>query len=166
MPGGYLAGTQATRAAIEGARTRLDIMNPYLSDAGMLDRIVAAGERGAAVRILVPDQSNNPPAQHALEHSYGRLLEAGAQIWEYPTIMHAKVLVADDITIVGTINLDAWALYRNHEIALRFESRALADQVQRQWVAPDIARSTPGQQPTGAWPRFRNWVWAALASFV
>jgi phosphatidylserine/phosphatidylglycerophosphate/cardiolipin synthase-like enzyme len=101
-----------------------------------------------------------------LVHSDGRLLDAGAALWEYPTIMHAKVLVADDITIVGAINLDAWALYRNHEIALRCESRALGDQVQRQWVAPDIARSAPGQQPTGAWPRFRNWVWAALASFV
>src|SRR5262249_28229941 len=107
VPGGYLAGTQATREAIERARTRLDIMNPYLSDDGMLDRIVAAGKRGVAVRILVPGQSNNPPAQHALEAHYGRLLDSGAQIWEYPTIMHAKVIVADDITIVGTINLDA-----------------------------------------------------------
>src|SRR4029079_8641083 len=57
VPGGFLAGTQATRAAIEGARTRLDIMNPYLSDDGMIDRIVAAGQRGVAVRLLVPGQS-------------------------------------------------------------------------------------------------------------
>jgi cardiolipin synthase len=166
VPGGFLAGTQATRAAIEGARTRLDIINPYLSDDGMLDRIDAAGKRGVAVRLLVPEQSNIPLAQYALESNYGRLFGAGVQIWEHPALIHAKVVVADDITIVGTINLDAWALYRNHEIALRFDSPAVADQARQLWVENGIANATPGQKPTGAWTRLRNWLAAKIAYFI
>jgi cardiolipin synthase len=165
IPGGFVAGTQAIREAIENSRTRLDIMNPYLSDEGMIDRIVAAGRRGVVVRLLVSQNSNNKPAEYTLEHNYGRLLSAGVQIWEYPAIQHAKVVVADDITIIGTINLDAWALYRNLEIALRFEGKEVADRAQQHYIEDGIARSIPGQEPTGVWPRVRNWVWSWFAYF-
>ena len=40
------------------------------------------------------------------------------EIWEYPAVMHAKVTISDDTLIVGTVNLDAWALYRNSEIMM------------------------------------------------
>jgi cardiolipin synthase len=165
IPGGFVAGTQAIEESIERATVRLDIMNPYLSDDGMIDRIVAAGKRGVTVRLLVPRDSNNKPAEYTLEHNYGRLLEAGVQIWEYPAIQHAKVVIADDITIIGTINLDAWALYRNLEVALRFDSKAVADQAQKQYVDDGIARSTPGKKPTGAWVRFKNWAYSRFAYF-
>jgi cardiolipin synthase len=165
IPGGFVAGTQAIRAAIESSRTRLDIMNPYLSDDGMIDRIVAAGRRGVTVRLLVSQESNNKPAEYTLEHNYGRLLRAGVQIWEYPAVQHAKVVVADDITIIGTINLDAWALYRNLEIALRFEGKEIADRTQAQFIDDGIAHSIPGTKPTGVWTRVRNWAWSWFAYF-
>jgi len=165
IPGGFVAGTQAIRAAIESSRTRLDIMNPYLSDDGIIDRIVAAGRRGVVVRLLVSQESNNKPAEYTLEHNYDRLLSAGVQIWEYPAVQHAKVVVADDITIIGTINFDAWALYRNLEIALRFEGKDVADQTQTQYIDDGIARSIPGTRPTGVWTRIRNWAWSRFAYF-
>jgi cardiolipin synthase len=165
IPGGFVPGTQAVREAIEGARTRLDIMNPYLTDDGIIDRIVDAAERGVTVRLLVSQESNNKPAEHTLEHNYGRLLAAGVQIWEYPAVMHAKVLVADDITIIGTINLDAWALYRNLEIALRFDSKDVADRTQKQFIEDGISPSVAGEKPSGVWTRFRNWLVSKFAYF-
>ena len=42
IPGGHVAASQAIREQIDGARERLDVMNPYLTDRGMIDRIVAA----------------------------------------------------------------------------------------------------------------------------
>lgn len=165
IPGGFVAGTHAIEAAIESSRSRLDIMNPYICDDGMIDRIVAAARRGVMVRLLVSQDSNNKPAEYTLEHNYGRLLRAGVQIWEYPAIQHAKVVVADDITIIGTINLDAWALYRNLEIALRFEDKEIADRTQAQFVEDGIAHSIPGIKPAGVWPRIRNWVWSRFAYF-
>ena len=35
------------------------------------------------VRILVSVESNNKPADAALRHEYGRMLEAGVEVWEY-----------------------------------------------------------------------------------
>ncbi|MDQ3442778.1 MAG: phosphatidylserine/phosphatidylglycerophosphate/cardiolipin synthase family protein, partial [Chloroflexota bacterium] len=166
IPGGFLPGTQASRAIIEDATTRLDIMNPYFTDPGMLDRIVAAAERGVAVRLLVSERSNNAPADAALKHQYGRLLEAGVEIWEYPVTMHAKVTIADDAMIVGTINYDAWALYRNLEIALLFEDAAVADRGVAELVEPDIARSQPGEVPDGLANRFRHWFWDKFVYFL
>ena len=32
--------------------------------------------------------------------------------------MHAKVVVADDVVSFGTVNQDAWALYRNSELMM------------------------------------------------
>lgn len=166
IPGGFLPATQATRAYLESAEQSLDVMNPYFTDPGMIDRIVDAGERGVDVRILVSEESNNKPADAALRHEYGRLQDAGVEIWEYPAVMHAKVTIADDTLIVGTVNLDAWALYRNLEIALIFEDAGLADQARREWIEPDIANSRPGQPPEGNVERFKSWFWDKLTYFL
>jgi cardiolipin synthase len=166
IPGGFLAGTQASRAIIAAAQDRLDVMNAYLSDPGMIDLVVDAAKRGVHVRILVSERSNNAPADSVLKHNYGRLLDAGVEIWEYPVTMHAKVTIAGDAMIVGTINYDAWALYRNLEIALLFEDPAVADAGVTQFVEPDILRSSPGTAPTGRWERVENWFWDKLSYYV
>jgi cardiolipin synthase A/B len=166
IPGGFLPATQASREVLEGARETLDIMNPYFTDTGMLDRIVDAGERGVRVRILVPVESNNPPADAALRHQYGRLRDVGVEIWEYPAVMHAKVTVADDTVIVGTVNYDAWALYRNLEIALLIENAAVADDARASFIEPDIARSRPGEGLSGRRESIEGWIWDKLTYFL
>ncbi len=166
IPGGFVAGTQASREIIRDATTRLDVMNPYFTDPGMIDLIVDAANRGVHVRLLVSEQSNNVPADAALKHQYGRMLEAGIEIWEYPATMHAKVTVADDDVIIGTINFDAWALYRNLEIALLFEDASVADATVQQFIEPDIAESQPGEKPTGFQNWFRGWFWDKFTYFL
>lgn len=166
VPGGFLPATQATRAVMEEAEDSLDVMNPYFTDPGMIDRIVEASQRGTDVRILVSQESNNKPADAALRYEYGRMLDAGVEVWEYPAVMHAKVTVSDDTLIVGTLNLDAWALYRNLEISLIFEDPALADQARSEWIEPDIALSRPGEPPSGTGERFKSWFWDKLTYFL
>lgn len=166
IPGGFLPATQATREVMETADQSLDVMNPYFTDPGMIDRIVEASKRGVDVRILVSVESNNKPADAALRHEYGRMLEAGVEVWEYPAVMHAKVTISDDTLIVGTVNLDAWALYRNLEISLIFEDAGLADEARAEWVEPDIARSRPGEPPSGTGDRFKSWFWDKLTYFL
>ena len=46
IPGGHVAASQAIREQIDGARERLDVMNPYLTDRGMIDR----DRRGCSAR--------------------------------------------------------------------------------------------------------------------
>jgi cardiolipin synthase len=166
IPGGFLPGTQASRAAIEQARQRIDILNPYLTDSGMIDRIVEAAERGVHVRLLVPAESNNAPGDAALKHHYPRLQEAGVEIWEYPTVMHEKLTVADDIAIVGTINYDAWGLYRNLEIALMFEDAPVAAALRQQSVEPDLALAQPGEPATETVEKIEGWFWSKFTYFL
>ena len=42
IPGGFVAASQAIREQIDGARRRLDVMNAYLTDRDMLERVLAA----------------------------------------------------------------------------------------------------------------------------
>ncbi|HEX5579861.1 MAG TPA: phosphatidylserine/phosphatidylglycerophosphate/cardiolipin synthase family protein [Candidatus Limnocylindria bacterium] len=156
-PPGWLPVTEAAEQLIDGARERLDIMNPYVGDRGMVDRIVAAAQRGVAVRIVVPDAVHgNAVAYAAFQHHYDRLLAAGVAIWEYPALVHAKALVADDELLVGTLNLDAWALYRNPEIALHLRDAAVAETFRRELFEVDIAASQAGSAAVGRRARLRN----------
>jgi cardiolipin synthase len=156
-PPGWLPVTEAAERLIDGARERLDIMNPYVGDRGMVDRIAAAAERGVAVRIVVPDAVHgNSVAYAAFQHHYDRLLAAGAAIWEYPALVHAKALVADDELLVGTLNLDAWALYRNPEIALNIRDADVAETFRRDLFEVDITASQAGAAAVGRRARLRN----------
>jgi cardiolipin synthase A/B len=166
IPGGFVAASQAIREQIGAARERLDVMNAYLTDRDMLERILAAARRGVRVRVVVSEVSNNAQATAALKHWYGQLREAGVEMWELPgTVVHAKVVVADDVVSFGTVNLDAWALYRNSEIMMIAESPDAAAVLEERLFEQDIARSKRGEPPSGTRERIEGWVWDKL-SFV
>ena len=159
IPGGFVAATEAIREQIDGARRRLDVMNPYLTDPDMIMRLCAAARRGVMVRIVVAQKSNNAQATAALKHRYAELTRAGAELWELPgTIVHAKVVVADDLVSFGTVNLDAWALYRNSEIMMIARSRDAAALFEERLFTPDIARARPGAGPSRPHERVQSWL--------
>ncbi len=167
IPGGFVAASQAIREQIDGARRRLDVMNPYLTDRDMLERILAAARRGVRVRLVVSETSNNAQATAALRHRYEDLIAAGVEIWELPgTVVHAKVVVADDVVSFGTVNLDSWALYRNSEIAMIARSADTAALFEERLFEPDIARSHRGEPPSGAGEGLESWLWDKLTYFL
>jgi cardiolipin synthase len=167
IPGGFVAASQAVAEQIEGARERLDVMNPYFTDHDMVERILAAATRGVKVRVVVSERSNNNSATAALKHRYGDLLDAGVELWELPnTVVHAKVVVADDVVSFGTVNLDAWALYRNSEIMMIARSRELAALMQERLFEPDIARCKRGEPPSEPRQRFESWLSDKLTYYL
>jgi cardiolipin synthase len=116
---------------------------------------------------VVSEKGNVPPAAAAFKHHWKQLLRAGAEVWEYPgAVVHAKVVVADDTIVVGTVNFDAWALYRNFEIAFMARSPSTAALLEQRLFEPDIARSHPGRPPEGLLPRLNGWFWDKLAYFI
>jgi cardiolipin synthase A/B len=167
VPGGFVSATQAIRSLIDEAERRLDIMNPYFTDADIIQRVLAAARRGVEVRIVVSKTSNNAQATDAFKHHYTDLIHAGVQIWEYPgAVVHAKLIVADDTAVFGTVNFDAWALYRNFEIAMMARSTAAASLLEERVFQPDIARSHAGAPPGGLRAWLSGWVWDRLAYFL
>ena len=167
IPGGFVAASQAIRQQIDQARRRLDVMNPYLTDRVMLERILAAARRGVRVRLVVSEKSNNAQASAALRHRYADLVGSGVEIWELPgTVVHAKVVVADDVVSFGTVNLDSWALYRNSEITMIVRDAAAADLFEQRLFEPDIARSHPGKELSGFRDRLESWLWDKVTYFL
>jgi cardiolipin synthase len=167
VPGGFMSATQAIRQLIDHARRRLDITNPYFIDADMIQRVIAAAKRGVKVRMLVSETSNTAQVTAALKYHYGSLIHAGVEIWEFPNaVMHAKIVIADDTVVFGTVNLDAWALYRNFEVAMMARDPATAQLFEERVIGPDIARSHPGKIPSGFVTRFKDWLWSRLAYFL
>jgi len=167
IPGGFVAASQAIREQIDHARLRLDVMNPYVTDHDMIERILAAARRGVRVRIVVSQTSNNAQATAAFRHRYPELLAAGVEVWELlGTVVHAKVVVADDVVSFGTVNLDAWALYRNSEIMMIAESAETAALLEERLFEPDIARSESGRRSETASERLQSWLWNRFSSLL
>lgn len=167
IPGGFSSGPQAVREMIDTAERRLDIMNPYLTDVDMITRIVNAADRGVRVRVVVSKESNNAIATAIAKHHYGRLIDAGAEVWEYPgAVVHAKLVVADDTVQFGTLNFDAWALYRDFELSMLVESAELASLFEERIFGPDIARSVPGEPPSGIRDTTISWIADKFGYFI
>jgi len=146
VPGtGHVPISEAYEHVIEAAERRVDLVNPYISERPILDRLVEAAQRGVAVRIIVPGKPTPPMPAAAFRHNVPRLLEAGATVLLHPAMAHAKVLVADDLVLVGGCNLDALSLYRNWELNLLLEGADVAASFERVIFDPLGAVSSPAE---------------------
>jgi cardiolipin synthase len=156
VPGtGHHPISDAIEASIEDATDRIDIVNPYISNRAILDRLRDAAERGVAVRLVAPGKPTPPYPAAAFRHYYERLMDAGAQILLHPEMAHAKVLRIDDRVFVGGCNLDDLSLFRNDELNLLFEDPAVVKATEEGVFDELVAMSTPATVPVG-W-RERAW---------
>ena len=118
--GGSTRARVLFQTLIAGARKSIYITTPYfLPDRSMTDELVHAVERGVRVNVIVPGKHDD----HALTRSsgrsaYGRLLKAGATVYEYePSMIHAKIAVFDGAwSVVGSTNLDNRSFGINDEV--------------------------------------------------
>ena len=120
---------QAYLRQIESAERSVCITNSYFVPDGQIRRVLGrAVDRGADVRVIVPGKSDVRAVRHAARKLYGRLLEAGIQLFEWQgPILHAKTVVVDGRwCTVGTYNLDARSLRFNLEVVAAVEDAAVA----------------------------------------
>jgi cardiolipin synthase A/B len=156
VPGtGHHPISDAIEMSIETASRRIDIVNPYISNRAILERLGDAAARGVTVRLIAPGKPTPPYPAAAFRHHYQRLLDAGAEILLHPEMAHAKVLHIDDRVFVGGCNLDDLSLFRNDELNLLFEDPAVGELTDRAVLDPLAAMSTPASVPTGR--RTRTW---------
>jgi cardiolipin synthase len=166
-PGRYRPITDAIARTLDGAHTTLDVVNPYVTDRGMIRRIEDAARRGVQVRLFVPANANNWACAAAQQFHHATLLAAGVRILEYPTMLHAKAFVRDgEDLLAGTCNLEAWSLRRFFEIDLLVRSTAVAAQFDDRFSAPAEAASRPGRALTGTKERLRATAFATLSPLL
>jgi cardiolipin synthase A/B len=166
-PGRYRPITDAIARLLEDAAETLDVVNPYVTDRGMIRRIERAARRGVRVRLFVPAEANNWACAAAQHAHHPRLLDAGVRILEYPKMLHAKAFLRDGGELLaGTCNLEAWSLKRFFEIDLQLRSREVAAQFDERFSAPAEAVSGPGRRLTGKKERARAQLFAALSPLL
>jgi cardiolipin synthase len=166
-PGRFRPITDEIARLLETAAESLDVVNPYVTDRGMIRRIARAAGRGVRVRLFVPANANNWACASAQQFHHANLLDAGVQILEHPAMLHAKAFVRDGEELVaGTCNLEAWSLKRFFEIDLQLWSSGLAAQFEERFSAPAAASSTPGRRLTGARPRAKAALFAGLSPLL
>ena len=69
------------------------------------------------MRVLAPRKTDSRLVTAAAQSYYDELLRAGVHVYEYgPRMLHAKTLVADDLALVGTANMDNRSFRLNFEV--------------------------------------------------
>ncbi len=130
---------------INSATRRLWIASPYfVPGSPLFYAICHAAIRGVDVRIILPQMADHLLPWLSSFTYYQKLREAGVKLWRYQRgFMHQKVLLADeDISIVGSINMDYRSFMLNFELSAAIQDKNFADRVEAMFLA-DFDKSAP-----------------------
>jgi cardiolipin synthase len=122
-------------------------------------RLCRVGRRGRA-RLITASRSDNTTTIYAARYTYPRLIRNGVEVFEYqPTKLHTKLLIADDVTHIGSSNFDYRSLYLNMEIMLRIDDARFAKRM-RAYFDGETAHSRQitravYRQHAGLWKRIK-----------
>jgi cardiolipin synthase len=120
--------------AIHSAAHRVWITSPYfIPDEAVFAALRLAVLRGVDVRILIPSRPDHRIVYAASSLFAFEAVRAGVRMFRYqPGFLHQKVvLVDDDVSAIGSANLDNRSFRLNFEITLLTIDRAFADQVEQ-----------------------------------
>lgn len=130
-------------SAIAAADERVLITTPYfVPDEPVLTALTTAALRGVDVQVMVPRKGDSALVSAAARSYFTELLTVGVKIHEYgPPMLHAKTMVIDDeLSIVGTANMDNRSFRLNFECALAIAGKATADQLAA-WFYKDLGKA-------------------------
>ena len=89
--------------------------------------LMRVARHGGKVQLILAGKSDVLLSMLAAQGLYRRFLKGNIEIYEYqPQILHAKLIVVDDIVYLGSANLDTRSLRINYELMIRFENKAIA----------------------------------------
>ena len=130
--------------AITAAERSIDLSVAYfVPDELTRTLLLDALERGVHVRFITPGEHiDTDTVKAASRATWGPLLQAGAEIYEYqPTMYHCKVMIVDQLLVsVGSTNFDNRSFRLNDEANLNVYDAAFAKR-QSEVFEEDIKRS-------------------------
>ncbi len=116
------------------ARQRIWLANPYfVPDPPALDTLIEAKGRGVDVKIMIAGTDNDSwLSRHNSIRLYGRLIQAGVEIYEYErSMLHHKTMAVDGVWgTAGTTNFDNRSFAHNEESNVCFYDAALVEQME------------------------------------
>lgn len=156
--GGAAAAGTMYMLALNCARKYLYIANPYfIPSRPVIEMLGEATRRGVDVKLMLSgDHCDTWWARQNSIRLYGRLMDAGVEIYEYvPTMMHQKTMVVDGVwATVGSANFDNRSLALNDETSHCFYDPGFVEEV-RQVFLEDLQRCR--RIDRGQWSRRGLW---------
>ena len=140
-PGRYRPITDAIARVLEGARETLDVVNPYVTDRGMIRRIEQAARRGVRVRLFVPANANNWACAAAQQFHHATLLDAGCASSSTRRCSTRRRSCATARSCSRDAQREAWSLKRFIEIT---SAPSTASRAVRGAVSARRGASSPG----------------------
>src|SRR3984893_15813055 len=146
--------------SISSARRSIYLTNPYfVPDETIRDALVRARARGVRVVLLLPGAIDHELVAAASRAGFGRLLDAGVEIYEYQAgLLHAKTMTIDGAwAMVGSANMDNRSLALNDEISLIAYDREIAERLEKVFE-DDLTHARPTDPQSwrarSLWKRF------------
>ncbi|WP_338521999.1 cardiolipin synthase [Pseudomonas batumici] len=120
--------------AIHSARERIWITSPYfIPDEAVFAALRLAVLRGVDVRLLLPSRPDHRIVYAASSLYAFEAVRAGVRVFRYgPGFLHQKVVLVDnEISAIGSANLDNRSFRLNFELMLLTVDEAFAQEVER-----------------------------------
>jgi len=114
------------------ARRRLIVTTPYYVPNDMVQGALAgAARRGVDTTAIFPHRNDDFAVGATARSYYETLLSAGVRIYEYrPGLLHTKSMtVDDDVTLIGSANMDRRSFELNYENNILFHDRKLTQKM-------------------------------------
>lgn len=134
---------------IAAAKHDIIIANAYFLPGLKLRRaLIDAALRGVRVRLLLQGKIEYQMQYRATRWIYDMFLREGIEIYEYlPSFLHAKVAIIDDISFVGSSNLDPFSLLLAREANILIDNKSFTAQL-RQSLESAITSGCQVIEPT------------------
>lgn len=130
--------------SIASARSTILIANSYfVPDDLAIDAMVLAVKRGVKIRVITPGEHiDTEVVRRASRARWGKLLEAGVEIYEFaPTMFHCKIMIVDGYMVsTGSTNFDNRSFRLNDEANLNVYDIGFAQEMTAVFER-DVARS-------------------------
>lgn len=113
------------------ARKRICIWMPYvIPTQAMRSTIIGAAKIGLDVRVLMPKKSDSILVDNAHYLVLREFTDNGVECAvSGGNFDHSKILIIDDITIIGSTNLDYRSLYRNYEANIEINNQEFTQSI-------------------------------------
>ena len=120
---------------VQSAKTQIFVTSAYfIPTRRMRAALHSAALRGVDVRILVPTRADVLFMPWAAHTFYAALLKVGVRVFEYfPRMLHAKTLIIDDWSTIGTSNFNHRSFHRDLEIDLVITETTQLQTLQQQF---------------------------------
>jgi len=146
-------------ALVYAARDTLTVTTPYyVPNESMQAALCAAANRGVEATIVFPARNDSWITGAASRSYYRDLLVAGVNVHEYVGgLLHAKTMtVDDDVTLIGSANMDRRSFDLNYENNILLWDEALTAQLRKRQETFLASSNEVTLEEVESWPTGRR----------